>query len=109
MYREIAFLLRRLMTFISISATALRSSRNSHQRVAQSARCWCNSRRQLVDRLALRVVKVVHPLPAQSPAQGGTDVSVRQPKFDVICVVGHRVLGEFQFAFNQQRTEGNSL
>ena len=101
--RIITFRLLCLTTFLWISATALRSRRERH-RVAQSVvPCWCNSRRQLLDCLAHRVFKVVQPLPVQSPAQGGTDVSTGQSKFDVIHLVNHRVLGAFRSVFGRQK------
>jgi hypothetical protein len=90
------------MTFPWISATALRSGRKCLQRVAHGVRRWCNSPRQLLDRFTHAVVEVVQPLPVQSPVQGGTDVNASQPKFDVICIVDHRVLGAFQSVFDQQ-------
>ena len=63
---------------------------------------WCNPRRQLVDCLAHGVIEIVHPLPAQSPVEGGTDASAGQPKFNVIHLVDHGVLGSFQPAFKQK-------
>ena len=62
----------------------------------------CTSHRQLLDRLTHRVVKFVQPLPSQPPVQGSADFGAGQPKFDVIYLVGHRVLGAFQSAFAQQ-------
>ena len=69
---------------------------------------WCDSRRQMVDCLADGVVKVVQPLPGQSPVEGSTNISAGQPKFDVIRLVYHRVLDVFQLAIDQGKPEGNS-
>ena len=63
-----------------------------------------NSRSQLVGCLAHGVVEIAQPLPVQSSVEGGTDVSTGQPKFDVICLVDHRVLGPFQSTIDQQKT-----
>jgi hypothetical protein len=41
------------------------------------------------------VVKVLQPLPVQPSVEGGTDFSARSPKFDVVGIVGHRVLYTF--------------
>jgi len=57
---------------------------------------WRNPRRQLLDCLAHGVVEVVQPLPVQFPIEGGADVGASQPKFDVIGLVDHRVLGAFR-------------
>ena len=62
---------------------------------------WCSSRRQLLDCLAHRVVELVQPLPAQSPVEGGADAGAGQPKFDVIHLVRHLVLGVFQTTFDR--------
>ena len=70
---------------------------------------WCNSRRQLVDCLAHRVVEVAQSLPVQSPVEGSTDISAGQPQFDVIHPVDHRVLGPFQLAVGQRKLGGDSL
>jgi len=93
-----------LMTFLWISATDLESDQKYHQPVTRIGHCWYNSRRQLLDCLAHGAVEVVQPLPIQSSVQGGTDFSAGQPKFDVIHLVNHRVLGAFQPTFDQQKT-----
>ena len=91
------------MTVFWISATALRSHRKCHQRVAQSARQRCDSRCQLLDRLAYGVIKVVQSLPVQTSVQGGTDVRAGQPKFDVVSIVDHGVLCALRSTFVQQK------
>ena len=68
---------------------------------------WCNSRRQLADCLAHGTIEIVEPLPLQPPVEGGADVSAGQPKFDAIRPVGQFVLGPFQTAVDQQKSEGN--
>jgi len=89
------------MILVWIAATALRSGRKHRESVTQTLpRRWCGSHRQLFDCLAHGVVELVQPLPAQSPVEGGADVSAGQPKFDVIHLVGHLVLGAFQTAFD---------
>ena len=98
--RVITFRLPCLIILVWIAATALRSGRNHHESVTQSLRHWCGSHCQLVDCLAHGVVEFVQPLPAQSPVKGGADVSAGQPKFDVIHLVGHLILGTFQTAFD---------
>jgi hypothetical protein len=57
---------------------------------------WYNSQRQLLDRLAHRVVEIIQLLPFQSPAESGTDLGAGQPEFDVIHLVDQIVLGAFQ-------------
>ena len=69
--------------------------------ITQSVRRWCSSRCQLLDCLAHEVVEVVQPLPVQSPVEGGTNVNVSQPKFDVIHLVDHRVPCAFQTAIDE--------
>ena len=101
--RETTFRSFCLMTFLWISATALRSDRKCHQLVARRTHCRHNSHRQLLDCLAHGVVEVVQPLPIQPSVQGVTDFSAGQPKFDVIYLVNHRVLGAFQPTFDQQQ------
>ena len=71
----------------------------------ESGRCWCNSRRQLLDRLTHEVVKVVQPLPIKSPVQGGTDFGAGQTKLDVVHLVDHCVLGASLSAIGQQETK----
>jgi hypothetical protein len=63
----------------------------------------CNSRCQLLDCLEHGVVEVVQPLPFQSPVEDGTNFSAGQPKFDVVHLVDHRVLGAFQSAIDQRK------
>jgi len=79
------------------------TSKLSPTSCSRSACQRCDSRRQLLDCLAHGVVKVVQPLPVQTSVQGGTDVSAGQPKFDVICIVDHGVLGALWSAFVQQK------
>ena len=102
--RKIIFRLPCLIIFPWISATALRSGRKNRKQVARNARCRGNSRRQLPDCLAHGVVKLVQPLPVQSPVEDGTDFSTGQPEFDVIHLVDHRFLGSFRSVINQQKT-----
>ena len=68
--------------------------------------CQCNPRRQLVDCLArgVIVIEIIQPLPVQAPVKGGTDVGAGKPKFDVIHLIDHRVLGVFQPTIGRQRT-----
>ena len=67
-------------------------------------RCRSNSRRQLFDRLAHRIAELVHALSFQSSTEGETDIGARFPKFDVIRLIGHRVLERFQPTVHKQRT-----
>ena len=66
-------------------------------------RRWSNSRRQLFDRLAHRVADLTQALPFQSSTEDETDVGACLPKFDVIGLIGHRVLERFQPVPYQQR------
>ena len=72
-------------------------------------RGWSNSRRQLSDCLVHRVVEFVQVLSFQSTAEGETGVGARLPKFDVIGLIGQRVLEPFQPAADQQRTRRPTL
>ena len=63
---------------------------------------WCSSHRQLHDCLAHGVAEVVQLLPAQSPIEGGADVSAGQPKFDIVDLVDHRILGAFQSGIDEK-------
>ena len=64
----------------------------------------CNSLSQSFDCLTYGVIEVVFTLPVKSPVESGTDVGARQPKFDVIHPVDHRVLGAFQSVLDQQKS-----
>ena len=75
-----------------------------HIGILQRLGRWCGSRRQLVDYFTHGAVELVQPLPAQSPVEGGADVSAGQPKFDVIHLVGHLVLGAFQTVFDSRKS-----
>ena len=76
---------------------ALRPERKYRELVTQSVCCsWFSSRRQLLDCFAHGAIEVVQPLPVQSPVERSADISAGQPKFDVINLVDHRVLGAFQ-------------
>ena len=77
-----------------------KTSSTSHSNV----RFCCNSRRQLLDRLAHGVVEVVQLLPVQSPVEDGTDFSAGQPEFDIIHPISHPILGTPQSAIGQQET-----
>ena len=63
-----------------------------------------NSRRQLVDCLAHRVIEIVQPLPVQSSVEGRTDVGAGQPKFNVVHLIGQIVLDTFQSIIDRQIT-----
>ena len=91
------------MTFLWISATALKSDQRCRQRGTQSVHYRCNSRRELVDCLNNRIFKFVQALPLQSPVEGDTNISAGQPKLDVIHLVDHRVLGSCHLAVVQRR------
>ena len=69
----------------------------------------CNSRRQLLDCLADGVVKVAHPLPAQSPVECSTNFGAGQPKFDIIYLIDHAVLGVFQSTIDDRPTKNRRL
>ena len=66
---------------------------------------WCNSQRQLFDRLAHRIVEITQPLPFQTPVESGTDLGADQPKFDVIHLVGQVILGGFQFEIDATESQ----
>ena len=51
-----------------------------------------NSPRQLLNRLAHRLTKVVRFLSIHPPVENLTYIGVGQPEFDVVRFVGHRVL-----------------
>ena len=72
-------------------------------------RRWGSSRRQLFDCLAHRVAELVHAFSFQSSTEGETDVGARLPKFDVISLIGHRVLELFQPVAYQQRSRRLTL
>jgi len=92
------------MRFLSISPATLESGIKHRQSVAQGVRCRCNSRRQLVDRLAHGSIEIVQPLPVQYPFEGGADVGADQPKFDAIRPVDQLVLSAFQSTICRQET-----
>ena len=71
-------------------------------------RRWSNSHRQLFDCLAHRVAKLVQALLFQSSTESETDVGARLPKFDVVSLIGHRVLEPFQSAACEQRSRRRS-
>ena len=54
---------------------------------------WRNLRRQLLNPLVYGAVEVAQLLPLQSLIEGCADVGASQPEFNVIHLVGHRVLG----------------
>jgi len=97
------------MTFPWIPAIVLRPDRKYRWRGVQGVRWWCDSRRQPVDCLNHRVVKIVQPLPFQSPIERDTDISAGQPELDVIHLIDHRVLCLFHPPIAQYRPEENSL
>ena len=49
-------------------------------------------------------MKVVQLLPSQSLVESGADFSAVQPKFDVVYLIDHGVLGAFQSAIGNQST-----
>ena len=99
--RETKYRLPCLTILVWIVATALKSERKYRELVTQSACCsWFSSRRQLLDCFAHGAIEVVQPLPVQSPVERSADISAGQPKFDVIHLVGHLILGTFQTAFD---------
>ena len=61
------------------------------------------------DRFAHRVVEIVQLLPVQTSVEGGADVRAGQPKFDVINLVDHLVLGASQSAIYQRKTRRLTL
>ena len=75
----------------------------------QCVHCWCDSRRQLLDCFAHRIVEIAQPLPVQSSVESGTDLSASQPEFDVIYLIHHRFLDGFQSEINQRITKGSPL
>jgi len=68
--REISFRLPCLMSLLWISATALRSVREFHQRVTQSVRCWRNLHRQLFGLLRTRSCQGHSPSSRSVPGRG---------------------------------------
>ena len=91
------------MISLWIAATALRSERRHRESVVQSACRWCDSHRQLIDCLAYGIIELVQLLPVQSSAEGDADISAGQPKFEVIHLVLHLVLGALQTAFDRRK------
>ena len=49
-------------------------------------------------------MEVVQLLPSQSLVEGITDFGAVQPKFDVVYLIDHGVLGAFQSAIDNQST-----
>jgi len=78
--RESSFRLPCLMTFLQIFATALKSDQRCRQRGTQIVHYWRNSRRELIDCFNHRIVKLVQPLPLQSPVEGDTNISAGQSR-----------------------------
>ena len=106
--REIAFWFLRFMICIWISAAALVPDGKHRQRGTQSVHGRRNLHRQLADCLAHGVVQTVQPLPVQSSVEGGTDIGTGQPKFDVVHLIYHRLLGGISVNNRSIKTpEGN--
>ena len=59
-----------------------------------------NSRCQLIDCLAHRVVEVVQLFSSQSSVESGANLGAGQPEFDIIHLVDQVLLGVFQFTMD---------
>ena len=74
----------------------------------RSVYCRFNSRRQLIYRIAHGLAEVVRLLSIHSPVEGFTDISTGKPKFDVVLLIGHRVLTMCEPGTSHRRMERNS-
>ena len=51
-------------------------------------------RGQLLDRPEYGPTEFIRPSPVQTPVEGFTYITTRQPEIDVLLVVGHDILGK---------------
>ena len=80
----------RFLTFLSISATVLRSV--SRRRAIQCVYHWSNPRRKPVYRFTHGRTEVIQPPPVHSPIECLTDIGAVETETDVIPFIDHGIL-----------------
>ena len=99
--RETAFRPLRLMIFLCIPATVLRTGTSSVNH--QNCVSLVDPRRQLIYRLVHRLTEIIEFLSIHPPVEGSADIGAAQPEFDVILFVDHRILDTCKSGVHHRR------